>query len=178
MAFLKNELTTVHVVGGIFPWLPPTPDEVRACDSAAFSSGGLDNGRVLHEYFLLKASLGLEYGLGLLETLGLRKEGMEQFHAMYIQRLAEGVAAAFASSRDAAVGVMAGRLKAYGEALHGQHPEGPHLALADAFTRFCGAADERALVTLCLDAAKAMHARFLKELADFGLGKKGATDAP
>jgi hypothetical protein len=41
--------------------------------------------------------------------------------------------------------------------------------MSDAFTRFCGAADEHALVTLCLDACKAMHSRFLGALTDFGL---------
>lgn len=169
MTFLRNELTTVHVVEGIFPWLPPTEEEIRACDSAAFASGGLDRHRVLHEFFLLKAGLGLEYGLGLLETLGLRKEGLEQFHAMYIQRLAEGIVETFNSSRETAVGIMASRIKAYGVALHeDKHPEGPHIAVADVFTRFCGAADERPLVTLCLDASKTMHDRFIKELSDFG----------
>lgn len=169
MGFLRNDLTTVHVVEGIMPWLPPTEDEVKRCDAAAFAAGGLAREKVLHEHFLLKAALGLEYGLGLLETLGLRREGLEQFHALYVQRLAEGVAMAFPSSREAAVGILAARLKAYTAALHGAHPEDPHLGLADAYTRFCGAADNRALVTLCLDAAKDMHARFIKELTDFGL---------
>jgi hypothetical protein len=169
MAFLRNDLTTVHAVEGILPWLVPDADEIRRSDAAAFAAGGLDRARTLHELFLLKSALGLEYGLGLLETLGLRKEGLEQFHAIYVQRLAEGVAAGFPSSREPAVGLLAARLKAYGQALHGRHPEDPHLAVADAFTRFCGAADDAALRSLCLDTCKAMNRRFLKELSDFGL---------
>src|SRR5262245_21327332 len=128
MAFLRNDLTTVHVVEGIFPWLPPTEDEIRRSDAAAFAAGGLDRAKTLHELFMLKAALGLEYGLGLLETLGLRKEGLEQFHAFYVQRLAEGVAESFPQSKEAAVGLLAARLKAHGAALHGKHPEDPHLA--------------------------------------------------
>jgi hypothetical protein len=171
VSFLKKDLTTIDVVEGVMPWLPPDEDEVRRCDAAAFEAGGLARERVLHEYFLLKSALGLEYGLGLLETLGLRKEGMEQYHAFYIHRLAEGVADGFPSQREAAVGLLASRLKAYTAALHGGlHPEDPHLAVADAFSRFCGAPDERPLVTLCLDACKAMNGRFLRELTDFGLG--------
>jgi len=173
--FLRNDLTTVHVVEGIFPWLPPTEDEIRRSDAAAFAAGGLDRAKRLHEFFMLKAALGLEYGLGLLETLGLRKEGLEQFHAFYVQRLAEGVAESFPQSREQAVGLLASRLKAYGKALHDQHPEDPHLAVADAFTRFCGNADEPGLVALCLDSCKAMNRRFLKELSDFGLK---TTDTP
>lgn len=175
MSFLRRDLTTVHVVEGIMPWLPPGEDEIRRCDAAAFAAGGLDRARTLHELFMLKAALGLEYGLGLLETLGLRREGLEQFHALYVQRLAEGVAAGFPHSRERAVGLLASRLKAYGAALHGPHPEDPHLAVADAFTRFCGAPDAPDLVRLCLDTCKAMNRRFLKELADFGLR---TTDTP
>jgi hypothetical protein len=170
MSFLKNDLSTIDVVEGVMPWLPPTEDEVRRCDAAALEAGGLPQERVLHEFFLLKAALGLEYGLGLLEKLGLRKEGMEQYHAFYIHRLAEGLVARFPGQAETAVGLLAARLKAYTRALHeGLHPEDPHLALADAFTRFCGAADEHALVALCLDACKDMHGRFLGALTDFGL---------
>jgi hypothetical protein len=168
MAFLQKNLTTVHVVEGILPWLPPGEDEVRRCDAAAFAAGGLDRARCLHEFFLLKAALGLEYGMGLLETLGLRVEGIEQFHALYVQRLAEGVAEAFPNSRETALGLLAQRLKAYSAALHGKHPEDPHLGVADAFTRFCGAPDEPGLVRLCLDTCRSMNRRFLKELSDFG----------
>jgi hypothetical protein len=175
MTFLRNDLTTVHVVEGIFPWLPPTEEEIRRSDAAAFAAGGLDRAKTLHELFMLKAALGLEYGLGLLETLGLRKEGLEQFHAFYVQRLAEGVAESFPRSREAAVGILAARLKAYGEALHGQHPEDPHLAVGDLFTRACGSADAPELLSLCLDTCKAMNRRFLKELSDFGLK---TTDTP
>lgn len=175
MTFLRNDLTTVHVVEGIFPWLPPTQDEILRSDAAAFAAGGLDRAKTLHELFMLKSALGLEYGLGLLETLGLRKEGLEQFHAFYLQRLAEGVAESFPSSREAAVGLLASRIKAYTAALHGQHPEDPHLGVADSFTRFCGAPDEPGLVAFCLDTCKAMNRRFLKELSDFGLQ---TTDTP
>ncbi|HTB23402.1 MAG TPA: hypothetical protein VK914_11940 [bacterium] len=171
MSFLKNDLSTIDVVEGVMPWLPPSPDEVLRCDEAALAAGGLAPERVLHEFFLLKSALGLEYGLGLLEKLGLRREGMEQYHAFYIHRLAEGLALRFPGQEETAVGLLAARLKAYTAALHnGLHPEDPHLAVADAFTRFCGAADERALVTLCLDACKAMNARFLGALTEFGLG--------
>jgi hypothetical protein len=173
MSFLRNDLSTLHVVEGVMPWLPPSEEEVRRCDSAAFAAGGLERERVLHEYFLLKSALGLEYGLGLLERLGLRKEGLEQFHAFYIHRLAEGMVRGFPTGKEAAVGIMAARLKAYTQALHGgMHPEDPHLAVADAFTRFCGAPDEAALVAVCLDACKGMHDRFLEELAEFGKAKK------
>lgn len=173
--FLRNDLSTLHVVEGIFPWLPPSQDEIIRSDAAAFAAGGLDRARNLHELFLLKAALGLEYGLGLLETLGLRREGLEQFHAFYLQRLAEGVAESFPSNREAAVGLLAARVKAYTQALHGQHPEDPHLAVADVFTRACGAPDDPGLLSFCLDTCKAMNRRFLKELSDFGLK---TTDAP
>lgn len=169
MPFLKNDLTMVDMVEGIMPWLPPTADEILRCDAAAFAAGGLARERVLHEFFLLKAGLGLEYGLGLLETLGLRKEGLEQFHAFYIHRLAEGLVLSFPNEKEQAVGLLASRLKAYTQALHGGHPEDPHLGAADAFTRFAGGPDEQALVTLCLDTCKDMHQRFIKELTDFGL---------
>lgn len=175
MGFLQNDLTTIHVVEGIFPWLPPSEDEIRRSDAAAFAAGGLDRAKALHELFMLKSALGLEYGLGLLETLGLRKEGLEQFHAFYVQRLAEGVAESFPQSREAAVGLLASRLKVYGQALHGEHPEDPHLAVADAFTRACGAPDDAGLLAFCLDTCKAMNRRFLKELSDFGLK---TTDTP
>lgn len=176
MGFLKPDLTTIDVVEGVMPWLPPGPDEVRRSDAAAFAAGGLPREKVLHEYFLLKTALGLEYGLGMLHTLGLRKEGLEQFHAFYIHRLAEGLAGTFSGQEETAVGLLAARVKAYAQALHGgQHPEDPHLAVADAFTRYCGAPDEHPLVTLCLDACKDMHARFLKELTDFGLGTTHAS---
>jgi hypothetical protein len=159
------------VVEGVAPWLPPAADEVLRSDAAAFAAGGLSRERVLHEVFLLKTTLGLEYGLGLLEQLGLRREGMEQYHAFYIHRMAEGLLQGFPGQGEAAVGLLASRIKAYTQALHGNlHPEDPHLAVADAFTRFCGAADDPALVTLCLDTCKEMHGRFMKELTDFGLG--------
>jgi len=171
MTFLKNDISTIDVVNGVMPWLPPTEKEVQRCDAAAFEAGGLAPERVLHEFFLLKAALGLEYGLGLLEKLGLRKEGLEQYHAFYVHRLAEGLVSSFSGQGETAVGLLGGRMKAYTEALHGgRHPDDPHLALADAFTRFCGAADQRALVTLCLEACKDMHSRFLGALTDFGLG--------
>lgn len=171
MSFLKKDLSTIDVVEGVMPWLAPSEAEVRACDAAALSASGLPPDRVLHEFFLLKAALGLEYGLGLLERLGLRTAGMEQFHAFYVHRLAEGMVLRFQGEGEKAVGILAARLKAYTQALHlGLHPEDPHLAVADAFTRFCGAADDRALVVLCLDACKAMHGRFMGALTEFGLG--------
>jgi hypothetical protein len=85
------------------------------------------------------------------------------------------VAESFPRSREAAVGILAARLKAYGAALHGQHPEDPHLAVGDVFTRACGSADAPELLSLCLDTCKAMNRRFLKELSDFGLK---TTDTP
>lgn len=169
MSFLKKELSTLDVVEGVLPWLVPTEDEIRRCDAAAFAAGKLEPAKMLHEHFMLKAAVAMEYGLGLLETLGMRKEGLEQFHAYYVQRLAEGVADSFPASREAAVGLLASRLKAYTQALHGAHPEDPHLGVADAFTRFCGAPDDPALVTHCLDTCKALNRRFLKELSELGL---------
>jgi hypothetical protein len=169
MGFLKADVATVDVVAGVLPWLPPTEDEIRRSDAAAFEAGQLPRERVLHELFLLKAALGLEYGLGLLESLGMRGEGLEQYHAFYTRRLAEGLYLSFPNDREAAVGLLGSRLKAYTKALHGQqHPEDPHLAVADAFTRLCGAADERALVTLCLEACRSMHKRFIDEIAELG----------
>jgi|GEM_PF-3451923 hypothetical protein len=175
MGFLKADVATVDVVEGVMPWLVPDQDEVRRSDAAAEAAGGLPSERVLHELFLLKAGLGLEYGLGLLESLGMRQEGLEQYHAFYTRRLAEGLVLSFPRDREAAVGLLGARLKAYTLALHGEHPEDPHLAVADAFTRFCGAADERALVSLCLDACKAMHQRFIDEIAELGrqAGREG-----
>lgn len=177
MTFLKPELSTIDVVAGIFPWLPPTEEEIYRCDALAFSAGaastgsgqGLDKAKVLHEFFMLKSAVALEYGMGLLETLGMRVEGLQQFHDYYIQRLAEGVADSFPQSREAAVGMLASRIKAYTAALHGAHPEDPHLGVADSFTRFCGAPDDAGLVTFCLDTCKSLNRRFLKELSDFGL---------
>jgi len=176
MTFLKPELSTLDVVAGIFPWLPPTEEEIYRCDALAFSAApststgqGLDKSKFLHEFFMLKAGVALEYGMGLLETLGMRQEGLQQFHDYYIQRLAEGVADSFPASREAAVGLLASRIKGYTAALHGAHPEDPHLGVADAFTRFCGAPDDQGLVTLCLDTCKGLNRRFLKELSDFGL---------
>lgn len=168
MGFLKQDLATVDLVEGVMPWLPPTAEEVLRCDAAAFAAGGLDRARVLHETFLLKAALGLQYGLGLLETLGMRAEGVEQFQAFYVRRLAEGLLQGFPNEREVALGLLASRLKAYDQALHSGHPEDPHLAVADAYTRFCGAPDERSLVGLCLDLCKAMHQRFIQELKDLG----------
>jgi hypothetical protein len=176
MTFLKQELTTLDVVNGVFPWLPPTEEEILRSDALAFSAGPstssgepLDKAKVLHEFFMLKSGVALEYGLGLLETLGMRAEGLQQFHDYYIQRLAEGVADSFPKSREAAVGMLASRIKAYTKALHGEHPEDPHLAVADVFTRFCGAPDDPGLVSFCLDTCKGLNRRFLKELSDFGL---------
>jgi hypothetical protein len=168
MGFLSADVATVDVVNGVMPWLVPDAAEVRRSDAAALLAGGLPHERVLHELFLLKAGLGLEYGLGMLESFGMRPEGLEQYHAFYTRRLAEGLVASFPNDREAAVGLLGARLKAYTQALHGGHPEDPHLGLADAFTRFCGAADEPALVSLCLDACKAMHQRFIDEIAALG----------
>lgn len=174
MGFLKNDLSTLDVIEAVMPWLPPTEAEVRRCDAAAFAAGGLDAARVLHEFFMLKASLGVEYGAGLLERLGLRPEGLEQYQALYIHRLAEGLVLRFRGDGETAVGVLAARLKSYSRALRpGLHPEDPHLALADAFTRFCGAADDRGLVGLCLDACRDMHARFMGALTEAGAASSG-----
>ncbi len=175
MGLLKDDFSTLDMVAGVMPWLPPDAAEVSRCDAAAFEAGGLPKERVLHEVFLLKAALGLEYGLGLLERLGLRREGLEQYHDLYLRRLAEGMVAGFAGQAELAVGLMGARFKAYAAALHdGLHPEDPHLAVADAFTRFCGAADARPLVTLCLDTCKAMHTRFLDSLTEY----RGTPAAP
>ncbi|HTB33516.1 MAG TPA: hypothetical protein VK842_01515 [bacterium] len=167
MGFLKQDLATVDVVNGVLPWLVPSEDELRRCDAAAFAAAQ-PRERVQHEYFLLKAGLGLQYGLGLLESLGMRPEGVEQYELFYVRRLAEGLVEVFPNEKEQAIGLLGSRLKAYDRALHGQHPEDPHLAVADAFTRFCGAADEPTLVTLCLDACKDMHQRFIQEITELG----------
>ena len=80
MTFLKPELTTLDVVAGIFPWLPPTEEEIYRCDALAYSAGsstssgqGLDKSKFLHEFFMLKSGVALEYGMGLLETMGMRQ---------------------------------------------------------------------------------------------------------
>ncbi len=172
MGFIKADLSTLDLVVGVLPLLPPTADELRRCDAAAFAAGGLPKERVLHEFFLLKAAVAGEYAQGLLETLGMRPEGVEQFVEIYVRRLGEGLAATFPSEPQKAVGLLANRLKTYGTALHGKHPEDPHLALADAFTRFCGAPDQADLVSLCLDACKGLNRTFLKELSELGLNVK------
>ena len=169
MGFIKENLSTLDMVLGVLPLLPPTVDDVRRCDSAAIV-GGLPPEQVLHELFLLKASIANEYAQGLMETLGMQASGLEQFYEIYVRRLAEGLAASFPSDPQKAVGLLANRLKVYHTALHGKHPEDPHLAVADAFTRFCGAADQSDLVGLCLDTCKALNKAFLKELGELGLG--------
>jgi len=171
MGFIKENLSTLDMVVGVLPLLPPTVDEVRRCDMGALT-GGLDRAQVLHELFLLKAAVASEYAQGLMETLGMQPAGLEQFVEIYVRRLAEGLAASFPSDPQKAVGLLANRLKVYGAALHGKHPEDPHLAVADAFTRFCGAADQGDLVSLCLDTCKALNRRFLQELSELGLNTK------
>jgi hypothetical protein len=171
MGFIKENLSTLDMVLGVLPMLPPTVDEVRRCDSAAIV-GALSREQTLHELFLLKAAVANEYAQGLMETLGMQKAGLEQFVEIYVRRLAEGLAASFPSDPEKAVGLLANRLKVYGAALHGKHPEDPHLALADAFTRFCGAPDQADLVSLCLDTCKALNRQFLKELSELGLNVK------
>ncbi len=171
MGFIKETLSTLDMVVGVLPLLPPSVDEVRRCDMAAIT-GGLDKAQVLHELFLLKAAVASEYAQGLMETLGMQPAGLEQFVEIYVRRLAEGLAASFPSDPQKAVGLLANRLKVYGAALHGKHPEDPHLAVADAFTRFCGAADQGDLVSLCLDTCKALNRRFLQELSELGLNTK------
>jgi hypothetical protein len=171
MGFIKENLSTLDMVVGVLPLLPPSADEVRRCDSAAIV-GGLDKAQVLHELFLLKAAVANEYAQGLMETLGMQTAGLEQFVEIYVRRLAEGLAASFPSDPQKAVGLLANRLKVYGNALHGKHPEDPHLALADAFTRFCGAPDQGDLVSLCLDTCKSLNRRFLQELSELGLNVK------
>jgi hypothetical protein len=171
MGFIKENLSTLDMVLGVLPMLPPTVDEVRRCDSASIV-GGLPLEQTLHELFLLKASVANEYAQGLMETLGMQPAGLEQFVEIYVRRLAEGLAASFPSDPQKAVGLLANRMKVYGAALHGKHPEDPHLGLADAFTRFCGAADQPDLVSLCLDTCKALNKQFLKELSELGLNVK------
>ncbi|MGH7441322.1 MAG: hypothetical protein ACREKE_01470 [bacterium] len=176
MALPKGDLSTVDMVEAVMPWLPPSETEVRRSDAAAFAAGGLDCAQVLHEFFMLKVALGLEYGLGLLERLGLRPEGLEQYQVFYVRRLAEGLVGRFPGEGEAALGILAVRLKAYGNALRlGLHPEDPHLAVADAFTRFCKAADNNELVCLCLDACRDMHGHFLNSLGDLGFSLEGGT---
>jgi hypothetical protein len=171
MGFIKENLSTLDMVVGVLPMLPPSIDEVRRCDSAAIV-GSLDKAQVLHELFLLKAAVACEYAQGLMETLGMQGAGLEQFVEIYVRRLAEGLAASFPSDPQKAVGLLANRMKVYGAALHGKHPEDPHLGLADAFTRFCGAPDQGDLVSLCLDTCKALNRRFLQELSELGLNVK------
>jgi hypothetical protein len=168
MGFIRDNLSTLDVVQGVLEYLPPSRMEVEASDALA-DAAGLKREHVLHELFLLKASIAAEYAQGMLSTLGMKEEGLEQFLQIYTVRLAEGLAASFPSDAQKAVGLLANRLKTYNAALHGPHPSDPHLGVADAFTRFCGAADEPGLVTLCLDTCKALNRRFLKELSDYGL---------
>jgi hypothetical protein len=168
VGFLKPEISTLDVVEGVLPWAAPEDDEVRRCDAAAFAAGGLEPNQVLHEFFLLKAAMAGQYAMGLLESLGMKREGVEQFHQLYTAKLAEGLAATFKSGAQEAVTQMASRLMAYDKALHGGHPEDAHLAVADAFTRFCRAADQPELVSLCLDTCKALNKRFMDEVASLG----------
>jgi hypothetical protein len=172
MGFIKENLSTLDMVLGVLPLLPPTVDEVRRCDIAALTAGTVAKEQVLHELFLLKASVACEYAQGLMETLGMQPAGLEQFVEIYVRRLGEGLAASFPSDPQKAVGLLGNRMKVYTAALHGQHPEDPHLALADAFTRFCGVADQPELVSLCLDTCKALNRAFLKELSELGLNVK------
>lgn len=174
MGFIKENLSTLDMVLGVLPMLPPTAEEVRRCDyAAAVAVGGeLDRAQVLHELFLLKASVANEYAQGLMETLGMQRQGLDQFYEIYVRRLAEGLAASFPSDPQKAVGLLANRLKVYEKALHSAHPEDPHLGVADAFTRFCGSADQPELVSLCLDTCKALNKLFLKELSELGLNVK------
>ena len=172
MGFIKQNLSTLDMAMGVLALLPPTEEEIRRCDAAAFAAGGLQRENVLHELFLLKAAVASEYGQGLLETLGMQKLGVEQFVEIYVRRLGEGLALTFPSDPQKAVGLLANRIKVYGAALHGQHPEDPHLAVADAFTRFCGSADQPDLVKLCLDTCKSLNRIFLKELSGLGMNVK------
>lgn len=169
MGFLKPEISTLDVMEGVLPWAAPTPEEVHHSDQASQAAGGLDASLVLHEFFLLKAAVTGQYAMGLLETLGMKREGIEQFHHLYASRLAEGLQTAFKGSGKEAVVHLASRLKGYDEALHRGHPEDPHLGLADAFTRACGRADDPALVSLCLDACRALNQKFMAEIKAFGL---------
>lgn len=173
MGFIKLNLSTLDMVVGVMPFLPPTEQEIRRCDQAALRvNTEAAQALVLHELFLLKAAVVNEYAQGVLETLGMHKGGVEQFEEIYVRRLAEGLAMTFPSDPQKAVGLLGNRMKVYGAALHGQHPEDPHLAVADAFTRFCGAADQEDLVGLCLDTCKALNRLFLQELTELGLNVK------
>lgn len=171
MGFLKPEISTLDVVDGVLPWAAPELDELTRSDAAAFAAGGLDPHQVLHEFFLLKAAVTGQYAMGLLESLGMKREGVEQFHQLYTAKLAEGLALTFKSGAQEAVTQMASRLLAYDKALHGDHPEDAHLAVADAFTRFCKAADQPELVALCLDTCKKLNKRFIDEVATMGTAR-------
>jgi len=167
MSFLKDNISTVEFAEGVMAFLPPSPAEVRRCDEiSAFLKleENRDPRMLLPELFLLKVGLGAEYGMGLLQQLGMNEAGVLQFFELYTQQLSAGFAAFFKSSAAASVTIMRDRIRAYGDALHQPHPEDPHLALADCFSRYVGAPDDPELVSLCLDTCRAMHGRFMDEI--------------
>lgn len=135
---------------------------------------GKDPAALLHELFLLKAGIAAEYAMGMLEKLGMEEPGILQFHELYTNRLAEGLAAVSRESMQGrSVTMLLSRMRAYSAALHQPNPEDPHLNVADYFSRMAGAPDDPELVTLCLDACKALNRVFLDEMAALGGEAKG-----
>lgn len=171
MGFLKLEMSTFDVVEGVLPLLPPSALQIERCSvaSQALAARGQATGDTVHELFLLKAAMASQFAMGTLETLGMRAEGIEQFYDVFRQRLEEGLAAVFGSDPKAAVLMARSRLASYDKALHDPHPEDRFLNVADAFTRFCGAADEPDLVRICLDACRDLNRAFIDEIKSLGI---------
>src|SRR5579885_1801538 len=98
MALIRPKMSPDDLVEGILAMLPPTEAEVEACE--AFSKAlkfeeGKDPANLLPEFLLLKVSVGCEYALGLLEQLGMKAEGIQQFYSLLTGRLARNFAAFF-----------------------------------------------------------------------------------
>ncbi len=171
MSFLKLEMSTFDVVEGVLPLLPPSVQQMERCASAdrALRARGLETVDIVHELFLLKAAMASQFAMGTLETLGMRAEGIEQFYEIFCKRLEEGLSGVLRSDPKAAVLMARARLGSYDKALHTPHPEDRFLNVADAFTRFCGAADETELVHLCLDACQDLNRSFIAEIRGLGI---------
>jgi hypothetical protein len=171
MAFLRNNMSTLQIVEGVMALLPPGEAEVRRCDAIALSTRfeeGKDPKALLPELFLLKIGVACEYALGALEQLGMPEEGRKQFYEIYTSRLSQGFATFFKNMPGHSVALLKQRMEAYAKALHEAHPEDPHLNLADRFSRYVGAPDAPALVSLCLDTCKSLHQKFMDDIASLG----------
>ncbi len=171
MGLLRDNMSTEELAEGVSAFLPPSEEEVRRVDLLAIEvrfEKDRDPQALLHELFLLKAGIAVEYAMGMLEKLGMKPEGIRQFHDIYTRRLSLGLAAASPSMPGRSVALWMGRMQAYGEALHRPHPEDVHLNVADAFTRFAGAPDDPQLVTLCLDTCRSLNQTFIDAIASLG----------